>query len=128
MARREYSDETKAQVMAALLAGQSINATAAQFQIPKGTVSGWARRAGQGINSELATVATQKRERIGHLIIDNLEAEMEATKAMTNVFKDEQWLRKQEASQLAVLYGVIKDKTHRVLEALPDDAADLDRA
>ena len=51
---------------------------------------------------------------------------MEATKAMTNVFKDEQWLRKQEASQLAVLYGVIKDKTHRVLEALPDDADDLD--
>lgn len=126
MARREYSDEIKAQVMAALLAGQSINATAAHFQIPKGTVSGWARRAGQGIHSELATVATQKRERIGHLIIDNLEAEMEATKAMTNVFKDEQWLRKQEASQLAVLYGVIKDKTHRVLEALPDDADDLD--
>jgi len=93
----------------------------------EGTVSGCARRAGQGINSELATVATQKRERIGHLIIDNLEAEMEATKAMTNVFKDEQWLRKQEASQLAVLYGVIKDKTHRVLEALPDDADDLDR-
>jgi transposase-like protein len=61
MARREYSDEIKAQVMAALLAGQSINATAAQFQIPKGTVSGWARRAGQGINSELATVATQKK-------------------------------------------------------------------
>jgi transposase-like protein len=127
MARREYSDEIKAQVMAALLAGQSISATADKFKIPKGTVSGWARRAGQGINSELATVATQKRERIGHLIIDNLEAEMEATKAMTNVFKDEQWLRKQEASQLAVLYGVIKDKTHRVLEALPDDAGDMDR-
>lgn len=126
MARREYSDEIKAQVMAALLAGQSINATAGKFKIPKGTVSGWARRAGQGVNSELATVATQKKERIGHLIIDNLEAEMEATKAMANVFKDPEWLRKQEASQLAVLYGVIKDKTYRVLEALPDDAGGLD--
>ena len=126
MGRREYSDETKAQVMAALLAGQSVSATAERFQIPKGTVSGWAKRAGAGVRSELATVATQKKERIGHLIIDNLEAEMEATKAMTNVFKDEQWLRKQEASQLAVLFGVIKDKTHRVLQELPDDTGESD--
>ncbi len=126
MARREYSDEIKAQVMAALLAGQSVSKTAERFEIPKGTVSGWAKRAGAGVRGELATVATQKRERIGHLIIDNLEAEMEATKAMTNVFKDEQWLRKQEASQLAVLFGVIKDKTHRVLQELPDDAGQSD--
>lgn len=126
MARREYSDEIKAQVMAALLAGQSVSKTAERFEIPKGTVSGWAKRAGAGVRGELATVATQKRERIGHLIIDNLEAEMEATKAMTNVFKDEQWLRKQEASQLAVLFGVIKDKTHRVLQELPDDADQSD--
>lgn len=126
MGRREYSDEIKAQVMAALLAGQSVSKTAERFEIPKGTVSGWAKRAGAGVRGELATVATQKRERIGHLIIDNLEAEMEATKAMTNVFKDEQWLRKQEASQLAVLFGVIKDKTHRVLQELPDDADQSD--
>lgn len=120
MARREYSDEIKAQVMAALLTGQSINSVAAKFKIPKGTVSGWARRASDGVSSELATVATQKREKIGDLIIDNLETEMETTKVMQNVFQDTDWLKKQSASELAVLYGVIKDKTFRVLEALPD--------
>jgi transposase-like protein len=114
---REYTEETKAAVMAALLAGQSINHVANEYKIPRGTVASWSRNLPRN-----QTVSIEKRERIGDLIIDNLEAELETTIAMQNVFTDEKWLRRQRASELAVLYGVIKDKTMRVLEALPDDA------
>jgi len=116
MARREYSDETKAQVMAALLTGQSVSAVASNYKIPYSTVGTWAKDA-KGL---VRDSPIQKRERIGELVIDNVEAALEATRAMANVFADTEWLNKQEASQLAVLYGVISDKTYRILEALPD--------
>ena len=116
MSRTSYSDETKAQVMAALLAGQSVSKVAADLKIPYSTVGTWAKEA-RGL---IRDSSIQKRERIGELVVDNVEAALEATKALANVFADESWIRKQEASQLAVLYGVLSDKTVRVLEMLPE--------
>lgn len=113
--RNQYDDAIKATVMAALLMGQSISHVAAKYKIPRGTVASWSRNLPRN-----HTVSNEKRERIGSLIIDNVEAEMETTIAMQDVFQDTEWLKKQSASELAVLYGVIKDKTFRVLEALPD--------
>lgn len=40
---------------------------------------------------------------------------------MATAIQDENWIRKQPASEIAVLFGVISDKTFRILEALPDD-------
>jgi transposase-like protein len=117
MARRGYPGELKATVMAALLQGQSIGHVAKEYKIPRGTVANWA---GQVRNQNYNPVPTEKKERIGSLIIDNLEAELETMIAMQDVFKDKEWLKKQSASELAVLYGVLKDKNIRVLEALPD--------
>lgn len=118
MARREYSDETKAQVMAALLAGQSVSFAAREYKIPYSTVGTWAKEA-RGL---IRQSSTQKRERIGELVVDNVEAALEATRALANVFADPTWIAKQGASELAVLYGVISDKTYRILEALPDNS------
>lgn len=116
MARREYSDETKAQVMAALLTGQSVSKVADDFSIPYSTVGTWAKDA-KGL---IRDSSIQKKERIGDLVIDNVEAALEATRALADVFADREWIEKQEASQLAVLYGIVSDKTYRILEALPD--------
>lgn len=113
--RNEYDEVTKAAVMAALLTGQSINFVAREYKIPRGTVATWSRNLQRD-----HTVSTEKRERLGELIIDNVEAELVTTIEMQDVFRDKEWLKKQSASELAVLYGVIKDKAIRVLEALPD--------
>jgi len=119
MAKRDYDDATKAAVMAALLTGQSAAAVAKEYKLPASTVRNWKREA--SLDSGLAT---GQKERIGELIIDNLETALETSRTMLRAFADEDWLRKQEASQLAVLYGVISDKLFRVLEALPDGDAD----
>jgi transposase-like protein len=124
VAERVVHDEaTKAAVMAALLTGQSINYVAKEYKIPRGTVASWSRELQRD-----HTVSYEKRERIGELIIDNVEAELRTMIAMQNVFTDEKWLKRQRASELAVLYGVIKDKNMRVLEALPNasDGPDSD--
>ena len=123
MAKTEYPDEVKAAAMAALLVGQSINAVAAEYKIPRGTVSSWASRARNAVYP--STVATEEQqERIGGLILDNVEAMLEASKELVNVVKDKEWLKRQSASEIAVFFGVISDKTYRLLEALPDGGTD----
>lgn len=111
---REYSDETKGAVMAALLAGQSVSSVAREYNVPKGTVSGWRRQAG---------VATQKGE-IGELLLGYVHAALDTLTKQMHVFSDEAWLKRQPASEVAVLHGVIADKTIRLLEGLADSAAD----
>lgn len=113
MARTEYSEETKAAVMAALLSGQSITQVAKDYDIPKGTVSGWKHK-----SAEVAEVTTQKKERIGDLLVSYLSTSLETLEAQARMFKNEEWLKKQNAADVAVLHGVVTDKAIRLLEAL----------
>ncbi len=107
---KKYDDETRAAVMAALLAGQTIDHVASEYHVPRSTVGRWK-------NEEIPLNEIQKKE-IGDLLREYLEANLIAIRAQTNVFADEDWLRKQEASQLAVLHGVMTDKAIRLLEAI----------
>lgn len=118
MARREYSDETRAAVKSALLTGQSVSSVAKEYNIPKGTVSNW-KRYGVGGTAE----RTQKKnDRIGQLLLQYLEANLEALRVQSEVFADPSWLKKQHASDAAVLHGVMTDKAVRLLEAFGDDS------
>lgn len=105
----KYSDETRAAVLASLLAGQSIGQVSREYNIPKGTVSAWKSRRGR-------ESATQKRE-IGELLLIYLRTNLEALTAQAEAFKDSTWLRGQSASDVAVLHGVMTDKAIRLLEA-----------
>lgn len=101
--------------MAALLAGQSVSSVAREYKVPKGTVSDWRRRAEAEV---VASGPTQKRAVIGDLLVDYLETNLRTLREQSEMFRDVEWLREQDASQLAVLHGVIADKTVRLLEAL----------
>lgn len=128
MAKRVYSDETKAAVMAALLAGQSVSLIAKEYEIPEGTVKSWSSRDVNGNGHAVATEAldaTQK-SRIGKLILDYLETLMVTLKNQAEVFSDKTWLSKQAASEVAVLHGVLADKGIRLLEALASEEEDSD--
>lgn len=112
--RREYDEQTKAAVMAALLAGQSISAVAKEYSIPKGTVSGWKNQATNGV----AGLSTQKKEETGDLLWDYLRTSLKTLKIQAEHFGDKKWLSKQSAADLAVLHGVTVDKAIRLLEAV----------
>lgn len=117
MARATYSDETKAQVMAALLTGQSINAVAREYKIPKQTISNWKNRDKPGVPRD----DTQKAAEIEDLLSGYLKENLKTLRAQAEFFRAETWLKKQEASQLAVLHGVLSDKAIRLLEAFGDE-------
>jgi transposase-like protein len=108
-----YSDETKAAVMAALLTGQSISGVAREYKIPKGTVYYWKS---QRVDSP--KLSDPKRERMGQLIIEYVEAALLALKAQAVVFANEKYITKQSASEAAVLHGVLADKAIRILEGI----------
>ena len=99
--------------MAALLAGQSVSAVASEYKVPRGTIARWRAAAADIIETERA----QKSTSIDELLRGYLEANLTALREQTKVFSDERWLKKQDASEVAVLHGVLADKAVRLLEA-----------
>lgn len=126
---RGYDPEVKAAVIAALLTGQSVASVADEYDIPRGTVSSWKKRNAepflQQAAATVATDATQKKEAVatdtasvGEQIITYLQKSLQSLTAQVEHFGDKDWLKKQDAADIAVLHGVQTDKAIRLLEAL----------
>jgi transposase-like protein len=120
----EYSDQIKAQALAALLAGQALSDVSRAFGVPTGTLKSWKSRQLRG--ESVATVATDARERIGMLLLEYLETTLETMKAQQVVFRDEEWLRKQSAAEVATLHGTTLTGAVRLLEGLADQGDESD--
>lgn len=134
MARgKAHSDETKAAVTAALLAGQGVTEVATRYKLDPSVVSRWRKQIPDG---RLQEVATEKGAQIEALLFDYLGANLYALRSQANVAADEAYLRKFPPQQLAVLHGVMADKGIRLLEALagareqegPDSGGDADES
>ncbi len=159
-----HSNETRAQAVAALLAGQGVNQVSRDFGLPKTTVSRMkkdlaapiAREAvaqvgesatpveaasdsasdfeedvedgffgsfependfeSEQFESRPTAVGTQKKS-VEQLVAELLTANLETLTAQAIIFRDSAWLKSQPAGEVAVLYGVMADKTIRILEA-----------
>jgi transposase-like protein len=125
--RNEYSDATKAAAMAALLMGQGVDKVAEQYNIPVTTLYSWKSKQKNG--DGIVNLASQKKEKIGDLLLEYLNASLTTLRVQVEFFKDEEWLRLQDASSVATLHGVTTDKAIRLLEALskapePEDEED----
>jgi transposase-like protein len=117
----EYSDQIKAQALAALLAGQAPSEVARLYNIPVGTLKSWKSRQLRG--DSVATVATDVRERIGLLLLTYLEETLYTLTIQQKAFRNEEWLYKQSAAEAATLHGISVDKAVRLLEGLADSDA-----
>lgn len=112
---REYSPEVKAAVMAALIAGQTVRQIEREYGVSKGTISAWNQEA-KGIVSAIELVPNTKKEQIKGLLIDLLIAKIKAQIAISEHAANAEWLANQDASALAMFYGVSDDKLIRLLE------------
>ena len=121
-ARQTYDDQTKAAVLASLLAGQAVSYVAKEYDIPEGTVASWKARELRGVN---AADLEEKQAVIGPKLLDYMVAALDTLRAQLIVMGDPEWLRKQSAADLAVLAGVQVDKLMRMFEAL-DRAKSVD--
>lgn len=97
------------------MTGQSVDAVAEQYKLPRGTVLDWKRQA------KLATdmVRTEKSGETDILaLIDTyLARNLETVALQAEQFRDRDWLLKYAPSEAAVLHGVLVDKAVRILQA-----------
>lgn len=114
MRGKPHSDEVKAAVMAALLAGQGVNEVAARYQLDPSVVSRWRKQIPE---DQLQQLATKKDDDFGDLIADFLRETLTTLAVQARLFRDPDWLKKQDADSLAVLHGVQTDKAIRILAA-----------
>ena len=106
---KHHDPETKAQAMAALLAGQGVSEVAREYKLPESTVSRWKKKAREEAG---------RTEDVGALLLAYLTENLRTLRAQAETFRDREWLRKQGAADAAVLHGVLTDKAVRLLEAL----------
>ncbi len=66
----------------------------------------------------LKEIVSSKKDRIGELITEMLEASLGSLTRIANITKDEVWIKSQNAAELATLYGVKADKIIKILEAI----------
>lgn len=120
MRGKAHTDETRAAVIAALLQGQGVNDVAREYKLDKSVVS----RIKNGIaETALQQVTTQKKENIAELVENHLRASLMACASIANKAHDDVWLTQQSGDNLAVFYGVLSDKSLRLLEAAQNAAA-----
>lgn len=121
MSRTNYPDETKAEVMAALLAGQSVSKVADDFDIPRSTIANWSSKLNQ---AGVPIVPNQKREEIGDRLVTLINKMLDAQLAMLEVMTEKDYLRKQDLAELSVAFGVSNDKLDRILARLSNASND----
>lgn len=114
MAQR-HSSEVKAAALAALMEGQAVSRVAADHHIPEGTVKKWRVQLKNGEAGP--DNPTQKRE-IGDLLVKLLETNLETLIVISTTVRDPRWLKRQSASEVGVLLGVLDDKVNRSLSLL----------
>ena len=123
----KYSDETRAAVLAAIASGDSIRHAAEAHDVPPSTAAGWKKKA--KVQTGSAQSRTKKRngefdaevydpaDPFSDLLILLTRDKIQTLREQLHFFRDVEWLRKQNAADVAILFGVVSDKALRLLEA-----------
>jgi transposase-like protein len=115
MARgKQTSEEVKAAVLAALLSGTGVNEAARSLNLHPSTVS---RIKSEIAPQQLQRVATEKRERIDDLLLGLMATNIHALSKIAETISEPDYLKKQPAESIAVLYREIAATEIRLLEA-----------
>jgi transposase-like protein len=110
---KHYAPEVRAAAMAALLAGQGVNEVAAQYRLPKQTVSRWRKQ---------ARTEADRSDDVGALLLAYLRENLITLREQAVTFRDPRWLKRQSAADAGVLHGILTDKAVRLLEAMEPSA------
>ncbi len=112
--RTDHPPEVKAAVIAALLTGQGVSEVAREYKLDHSIVSKWKSKLSAQTITE---IHAKKGEHLDNLVYGCLCKALNALDAMAETASKNEYLEKQPANELAVLYGVMADKVVRILEA-----------
>lgn len=112
---RVFTDDERATALARLAAGESVHGVARALGIEPSTLRAWRARAGGD--------PLKKDPDFRALVLHYLQESLEAGERILGQTRNQAWLDKQPAGELAVFLGVVFDKAARILEALPGEGA-----
>ena len=121
MKGKAHSPEVRAQVLAALLSGQGVTEVASAYGLNKCVVSKWKKTLDP---QKLKQLETQKQDNLDTLILNYVCQNLKTLAAQSKEVGKPEYIKKQPASDLAVLHGVIADKTVRLLSAYQPTTGD----
>lgn len=104
------SEALSAAVVAALMLGQPAAVIAQRFGLPAGTVRRWEEA--YDISNPL-----KRRDSLSEMLMVFIEQELASLMSISIATSDEEWIKSQDASELAQLIGVKQDRIMAVLGA-----------
>jgi hypothetical protein len=107
---RDYTDAERAGAVARVVAGESVHAVARSVGAQPSTVRAWRARAGGDPQK------TDPDYRA--LVLHYLQESLAAGERVLGQTRNQAWLDKQPAGELAVFLGVVLDKVVRLLDGL----------
>ena len=126
---KRYSQEAKAQVLAALLSGQGVSDVARRYKVSKATVS----RIKSSLSSEqLQQIGSKRADEFSELLARYLQSILEANSFIMEFIqgkRESKWLEKQSAAEIGTLSGINADKAIRLfegIEAAAEQPADME--
>lgn len=111
--------EVRQQIEIMLVAGKTPNEIVSELGVSHSSVS---RTKAQLPPEVMSRLKEEDIETINNLVQQTLISGLEATIEISNQVKNEDWRKAQPANQLGILYGVISDKSVRLLEAAENAA------
>jgi hypothetical protein len=115
--RTTIPDEVKAAALADLVLLSPFT-VASKYGVSPSTVRSWKARDLPVVLESLQHLATQKRDRIAVLALEYLEANLNALTSQAYVASNPNYINRQPAGELAILHGVLADKSIRLIDAL----------
>lgn len=120
MKGKAHPQEVKAKVIALLLAGATVMEVAAELSLSHQTISNYKREIP---DNQLSELGRKKGERLDDLVYQCLITNLETLHEQAVTVREKEYILKQPADQLATLYGVMADKTIRLLAATTGSAS-----
>ena len=119
-------DATKAEVVLEWKAGGSVKGIARERSIPETTVRRWVKDVARVAMDPLVEPKKERptiNDLAGELATESFQAQI----AILRLAQDRAWLERQDASALAILFGVNADKLYRLLPAFVPPSPDQQR-
>lgn len=108
-------ERVTAQIITCLVSGKTLEETSKELDVS----FTWVERVRKELPSDFVQYFTEaKTNQISELIEELIREQLIAMIKMVKVTDDELWLKAQRAPELATFFGVINDKTVRILAAI----------
>lgn len=105
----------KSKAVAEVIAGRPVREVARQYGVDPGALSRWRQAV---VVNPLPSPYARSRDAMIEQVFDTVYESLDGVRAIARLTADSDWLRRQDAGQLAQLAGQLYDRSTRMLHGL----------